>query len=136
MVWTDQTHIQYGFLLSFPDISGLVATHSPRSHICKPLFSRFLLGSTSETGWENLAPQAATTEWRGEGTFVALVVHVRLYLCLPRACLPIPLCRCNVYHRDCPSSTINLRKKKYKGLQIIDTSSYTESCTPSVVIFM
>jgi hypothetical protein len=30
-----------------------------------------------ETGWDNLAPRAATTEWRGEGTYMALVVPVR-----------------------------------------------------------
>jgi hypothetical protein len=28
-----------------------------------------------ETGWDNLAPQAAIIEWRGEGTCMALVVQ-------------------------------------------------------------
>ena len=34
---------------------------------------RVLLGSISETGWDNLASRAATSEWWGEGTYVALV---------------------------------------------------------------
>jgi len=36
-------------------------------------FSQGLLGSTFETGWDNLASQAATTEWCGEGMYVAFV---------------------------------------------------------------
>ena len=31
----------------------------------------------SETGWDSLAPRAATTEWWGERTYVALVDKVR-----------------------------------------------------------
>jgi hypothetical protein len=38
---------------------------------------RVLSGSMFETGWDSLAPRAATTEWRGEGTYVALVVPAR-----------------------------------------------------------
>ena len=53
--------------------------------VVKPLYDvypwihgfRGLLGSTFETGWDNLASQAATTEWQGERTYVALVALVR-----------------------------------------------------------
>ena len=41
------------------------------------MLSQGLLGSMFETGWDNLAPRAATTEWRGEGTYMALIVPVR-----------------------------------------------------------
>ena len=37
-----------------------------------------VLGSASETGWDSLAPRAATTEWRGGGTHAALIVVARL----------------------------------------------------------
>jgi hypothetical protein len=39
--------------------------------------SQGLLGSMFETGWDNLAPRAATAEWWGEGTYVALVAQAR-----------------------------------------------------------
>jgi hypothetical protein len=53
--------------------------------VVKPLYDVYpwihgfqgLLGSTFETGWDNLASRAATTEWQGERTYVALVALVR-----------------------------------------------------------
>jgi hypothetical protein len=58
---------------SFPDVLGLVATPLVPQLNSLVTFLRVVLGSMSKTGWESLAPQAATTEWQGEGTYMALV---------------------------------------------------------------
>ena len=68
-------------LPSSPVSLGLVAiTHTIKSFSL--LFLRVVLGSMVETGWDSLAPRAATVKWWGEATSVAFVVWARLDLCL------------------------------------------------------
>ena len=44
---------------------------------------RVVVGSTPETGWDSLARRASTSEWRGDGTCVALVVWLGLISACP-----------------------------------------------------
>ena len=44
------------------------------------LVSKAVVGSMPVTGWDNLALQAATTVWWGEGTCMALVVLLGLII--------------------------------------------------------
>jgi hypothetical protein len=61
-----------------PILSGFVATPHYAVHTSSHSVSRVVVGSMPVTGWDNLALQAATTVWRGEGTCMALVVFLGL----------------------------------------------------------
>ena len=69
------------YYLSPPALVDLVATQPYRHTLHVSILLRAVVGSISETGWDNPASQAASTEGRGERTDTALVVSgIRLVL--------------------------------------------------------
>ena len=74
-----------------PVILGIVATPSHTFQSC--ISKQFRVvggGGTPETGWDNLAHQASTSEWQGDGTCVALIVWSGLISACPGYVPPFP----------------------------------------------